>query len=288
MEQMVLVVDDEEIIRKVVTEGLTLKGYRVCSAENGTQAEKIFLAGTIDLLLSDIMMPECDGYELAKRIKFVNPRAKIILMTGYHTTGNVPFCLKHNIARYIKKPFHLQEVYSAVTEALDEHENDIIRNTEETSGGWLDISFASNEESLLRLYNLLNSYLMDFTSKKIAQQVAQYFYEMCRNAIEWGNEFNKNKLVFCSCMVMQQKVVFKIQDEGEGFNVVEGMNPIKDLFERQRVREKQGKRPGGFGIEITGKYMDELFYNEKGNCLIMSKNLDTRAPDAPYAKEEAV
>ncbi|MHC4780830.1 MAG: ATP-binding protein [Planctomycetota bacterium] len=94
---------------------------------------------------------------------------------------------------------------------------------------------------------------------------------MLRNAMEWGNSLKREYLVRVGCLVLSDRVIFKVQDEGKGFDVAGAFDPIRDPIERMTDRQERGKRPGGYGIELARQYMDELFYNEAGNCVIMTK-----------------
>ena len=78
----ILCVDDNEqllSIRKVILE---TRGYRVLTATNATEALQMFKAGSIDLVLTDLVMPEVDGTELIERIKAISPETPAILFSG--------------------------------------------------------------------------------------------------------------------------------------------------------------------------------------------------------------
>lgn len=78
----ILCVDDNEqllSIRKVILE---TRGYRVLTATNATEALQMFKAGNIDLVLTDLVMPEVDGTELIERIKAISPETPAILFSG--------------------------------------------------------------------------------------------------------------------------------------------------------------------------------------------------------------
>ena len=118
----VLVVDDEESITEIVEHMLTVKGHQVICAFNGKEALKILDRLTIDLVITDIVMPVMDGYELILKLrKQLNP-PKIIAMSGmvYKQDGNL---LLHT-AKVMKadgilaKPFTSASINDAVMEVL--------------------------------------------------------------------------------------------------------------------------------------------------------------------------
>ncbi len=272
----ILVVDDEENIREVLNELLKGSGYTVFLASNVKDAEDTILSNKIDLVITDIMMPDTNGLQLVLRAKFVNPYVKFIVMTGYHEPENITFCFSNDVSRYVKKPFHLDDILSIIKEVLEEEKEKTVQTFEKNVDGWLEVSLYSTEESVMATYNYLKQYLAEYIGQEAIVQLSLSFYEMLRNAIEWGNKMDKKKVAQIGCMFLKDRIIFKIQDEGSGFDVVKAVNPEKDPFKRQELRANAGKRPGGYGIEIVKKSMDEFFYNEKGNCLIMTKYINTK------------
>jgi two-component system cell cycle sensor histidine kinase/response regulator CckA len=85
----VLIADDEASIRTLMSRVLTSAGYQVLGAANGLEAAALFRSYTssIDLVITDIVMPVMDGYELIRLIQHDRPDTKIICMTGYAQQG---------------------------------------------------------------------------------------------------------------------------------------------------------------------------------------------------------
>ena len=81
--ERVLVVDDEPALRELAAEILTMAGYRVLTAVDGRDALEVMLANEFDALLSDIIMPNMDGYQLAQRVSELYPAVKIQLASGF-------------------------------------------------------------------------------------------------------------------------------------------------------------------------------------------------------------
>ncbi|MHB8789962.1 MAG: hybrid sensor histidine kinase/response regulator [Desulfobulbaceae bacterium] len=83
--ETILIVEDEQVLRQLITDILRPMGYQIYTAENGRVALEVFktIEGKIDVLLTDIMMPEMDGRELARRITEMSPETNVIFMSGY-------------------------------------------------------------------------------------------------------------------------------------------------------------------------------------------------------------
>lgn len=108
----ILIVDDEPEVRMVVAEFLEDFGYRVLQAGGGAQAlGRLQDNPSVQLLITDIRMPEMSGIELADLATEQNPRLKVILISGYFVAQQV-----HR--RFLRKPFRMKELEVAVRSEL--------------------------------------------------------------------------------------------------------------------------------------------------------------------------
>jgi putative nucleotidyltransferase with HDIG domain len=118
----ILVVDDEAVIRELLSDILEDEGYPVESRPNAPSA---LAAITEDdgfvLLFTDIMMPEMDGIELIKRAREVRPALVPIVMTGFATLETARAAVREGAYDYVLKPFSLSEVKMAVSNALERY-----------------------------------------------------------------------------------------------------------------------------------------------------------------------
>lgn len=106
MATKILLVDDEEGIRKVLGITLTDIGYEVLSAKNGEEALKLFRKAEPPIVLTDIKMPGIDGVELLKKIKEEAPNTEVIMITGHGDMGLAIKSLKFDATDFITKPIH--------------------------------------------------------------------------------------------------------------------------------------------------------------------------------------
>ncbi len=106
MEKKILLVDDEEGIRKVLGISLADIGYTVLTAENGRQALRIFRDEAPPIVLTDIKMPVMDGIELLTTIKRENPDTEVIMLTGHGDMNLAIKCLKLDARDFITKPIN--------------------------------------------------------------------------------------------------------------------------------------------------------------------------------------
>ena len=112
----VLLVDDEEIIRQVLSELLSTLGISVVTASSGREALAVFDGGGIGLTLTDRNMREMDGIELTRRIKQVSPRHPVVMVSGMRE-GRAS-CEEGSADAFLAKPFSRDQVILALWTAI--------------------------------------------------------------------------------------------------------------------------------------------------------------------------
>lgn len=105
-----MVVDDEPLIRRSLSELLTLSGYTVSSASSGKEALHLLKNYTADVIITDVKMPEMDGIQLLKQVKNSHPNTPVILVTGYASIESAVEAMKEGAYDYITKPIMDSEI----------------------------------------------------------------------------------------------------------------------------------------------------------------------------------
>jgi response regulator RpfG family c-di-GMP phosphodiesterase len=114
----ILVVDDEEAIREVVSTMLESKGYRCTAVSNGRAAQDQVKRTTPDLVLSDMIMPEMDGIKLLEWLRQYDPEVPVIMVTAIHDISTALEAIRRGAYDYILKPFEKDQLYLGVNRAL--------------------------------------------------------------------------------------------------------------------------------------------------------------------------
>ncbi len=119
-EELILLVDDEPIVRRLVSEMLQTEGYRVLEARNGREALQIVnaLDCPIHLMLTDIIMPQMDGNELAGEMGRLRPDTRVLFMSGYANDSGIRKVTALG-GKCICKPFCVTELRKTIREMLD-------------------------------------------------------------------------------------------------------------------------------------------------------------------------
>src|SRR5437764_7870988 len=127
----ILVVDDEEIMREILTTLLTREGYDVRLAASGGEGLEIARALPLDAAIVDIMMPGLDGIATLDELKRIDDDLAVIIITAYASVESAISAMKAGAFDYITKPFKNDEVLVVVRNALERrrlvHENRALR-----------------------------------------------------------------------------------------------------------------------------------------------------------------
>ncbi|WEX11897.1 response regulator [Chelativorans sp. AA-79] len=118
----VLLVEDEDAVRMGSVRALTSRGYEVHEASSGTEALEIFnaLEGKVDIVVSDVVMPEMDGPTLLRELRKVQPGIKFIFVSGYAEDAFAKNLPEDAIFGFLPKPFSLKQLATTVKEMLEQ------------------------------------------------------------------------------------------------------------------------------------------------------------------------
>ena len=119
-EQMpkILLAEDDNDMRRFLVKALQNAGYEVIDYDNGLSAYRRLREEPFELLLTDIVMPEMDGIELARRAAELDPDIKIMFITGFAAVALNPDSQAPKEAKVLSKPFHLRDLVNEVQKML--------------------------------------------------------------------------------------------------------------------------------------------------------------------------
>jgi putative nucleotidyltransferase with HDIG domain len=123
----ILIVDDEEAIREVVSTLLETLGYECSSVSNGRLAREYLITHPVDMVLSDMVMPEMDGLSLVEWLRKAEPDVPVIMVTAIHDLSTALEAIRRGAYDYILKPFEKDQLYLSVRRAL-EHRRLVLEN----------------------------------------------------------------------------------------------------------------------------------------------------------------
>jgi len=138
----ILLVEDEEQIRKLMKMNLELEGYEVVSVDNGRKAIDIIEGQHFDLIILDVMLPEVDGFQICQKVRLNNTKVGIIIVSAKDTSQDRISGLKYGADDYLTKPFNLEELLLRVSNLLK-------RSTEESVSDLEYYEFGNNKVNFI-------------------------------------------------------------------------------------------------------------------------------------------
>ncbi len=114
----ILLAEDDNDMRRFLGKALASAGYEVISYDNGASAYERLREEPFTLLLTDIVMPEMDGIELARRATELDPDLKVMFITGFAAVALNPESDAPKEAKVLSKPFHLRDLVNEVEKML--------------------------------------------------------------------------------------------------------------------------------------------------------------------------
>jgi CheY-like chemotaxis protein/anti-sigma regulatory factor (Ser/Thr protein kinase) len=277
--QRILIVDDERVLRIVVKQMLIHcgRGYVVDGACDGHEAMTLIRSAEYDLVIADILMPVMDGVELLRMLRKERPGLPVVMVTAVGDEGFILNCFANGAWDYLMKPLDVRYLRTTIRRALvasatmDSLPQDMYVNARDS--GTLELTAASDFEYVHRFRRFTEVLLRAKLPSAVREDIRMAIEEIGKNAIEWGNRHERCKRVRLAYCLETDRITFRIEDEGDGFCRATIPDPSLDPLGHVAQREKEGKRPGGYGIHIISSVMDQVRYNDKGNAVVMTKFL---------------
>ncbi|MCD7896905.1 MAG: ATP-binding protein [Planctomycetaceae bacterium] len=238
--------------------------------KNGAQSNLVLLA-------SDALDDDTAPFDLL--MDAVGQTAKVIIYGGDPAGAVVLHCLNKGASDFIPETAQDDEIMNAVEAAAFDRLHtgapahaDAITASSHVSG-WIELTASSELEQLRRLQRFSDALFATHLPESVCEDLKMVVEEVGRNAVEWGNNFAPDKQVHISYAIFNNRIVIKVEDEGEGFSPAALTDPTIDPLKTMRERQSAGKRAGGYGVFLIKKLVDDIVYNEKGNTVLLIKYL---------------
>jgi anti-sigma regulatory factor (Ser/Thr protein kinase)/CheY-like chemotaxis protein len=270
--------------RGKIRQTLTDAGMAVLALESLAAAAGLLESGAAcDLLV--IAGDSVDDVGKLDRILENSGASPRVILCGSDPEGKAALCcLNRGAVDFLGKPFDRDALLGAVESALggeyavEPSGAGIV--AERPVRGWIELTATSRLEQLRRLERFSEMLFNSSLPEKVREDLQLAVEEVGRNAVEWGNRFDPDKRVHVSYCRFDDRIVIKVEDEGDGFTPEAVPDPTADPAKSLQERTKAGKRPGGYGVYLIQKLVDQVVYSEKGNAVLMIKYLPTAEPAA--------
>ena len=128
MTKKILIADDEFLIRWSLKEALSKEGYDVKAVEDGEKALEVIKNESFDCIITDLVMPGRDGWEVLERVKETYPKAKVVIITAYGTQDTEAVAKEKGAFGYIEKPEIIDKIKSLLESIRFNNSNHQIPN----------------------------------------------------------------------------------------------------------------------------------------------------------------
>ena len=293
----ILIVDNNVSTRRFLSAVLSAEGGCECGIAKDAEEALVLVAAAaakglaFELILCDLMLPGMDGCALIARLRRDRLRAPILILSSQQTEESLAAALSAGADDYLQKPVDLAELRRAMASLLSRaaERGSGRRQNAPMTGGTVAIKTLDGA-TYIELTAPTNSAQIDsfqrFAERLVTPMMAHHdrvnvrlaLEEMIQNAREWGNGFDDLKMVRLAYCVLPDRVVFRIEDEGTGFEPYSVPDPSIDPKAHVRARMSSGKRVGGWGLFMTRKLMDEVAFNGNGNVVFITKLLKNVLP----------
>lgn len=270
--------DERERMRQAVSDA----GCAVLPLASVEQAVSLLRNHAVcDLLVvsTDVLGDSSENFD--KLLAARKPAPRIIISGVDAGTKLALHCLNKGAMDFLAKPVDLNELLQAVeiatakdsplAEAAADAPDAIVGASH--VAGWIELTATSQLEQFRRLQRFSDALFASRFPQEVCEDLKMAVEEVGRNAVEWGNRFSPDKQVHVSYCLFDDRVVIKVEDEGEGFTPQSLPDPTADPVKTMKDRANAGKRPGGYGVYLLQKLVDEIVYNEKGNTVLLIKYL---------------
>jgi DNA-binding NarL/FixJ family response regulator/anti-sigma regulatory factor (Ser/Thr protein kinase) len=279
LSKTVLAVDAQPQVSDLFVRLAWQEGWALQRAPDNQAALALAKAARIDLVITGQKTSMPDDLELLAELQSIHPHICVIILKERGTPEDVIASLRHHAFGYFRTPFDDDTLAEMARMAVAQ--SCWVDGIEVVSAqpDWIRLLARCTRETAERLVQFLRQADLPYAAR---EDMAVAGYEILLNAIEHGCQFDSEKYVEIGYLHARRMIMCRVKDPGDGFALDELRhaalnNPAGDLFTHLSAREEQGLRPGGFGLLLANKLVDEMICSEQGNDVILIKYLDPRA-----------
>jgi anti-sigma regulatory factor (Ser/Thr protein kinase)/CheY-like chemotaxis protein len=263
----------EEQLRNI----LELGSWTIQRARDNATALAMVQKKSFDLILTSEKTSGKEDIELLRKIRRIRPHTRLIILADESTPMDVITSMRERAFSYFSKPYSSDALAVMIQHAIKDpcwdDGIDVVSATPE----WIRIRARCDLKTADRVLQFFDE-IAELPDRE-RNAVGSAFREMLTNAIEHGGRLDPTQQVEISYVRARHMVTCLINDPGEGFTLDEIphaaiANPDDDPVRHLEYRDARGMRPGGFGVLLAQKLVDQLVYNEQGNGVLLIKYLD--------------
>jgi anti-sigma regulatory factor (Ser/Thr protein kinase)/CheY-like chemotaxis protein len=254
-----------------------LAGCQIVSASGNVDAVRHVRARAFDVVITDPDTPVPDDLALVDELRASRPGLKAIVLAPAAAPAELIEAIRSRVFACFVAPFdaaHVAEMTKRAVDAVDWRDGITV---ESGLPKWISLTVSCRHLTAERLIHFMNEYRRDLPEGD-RDDLMIAFREMLMNAMEHGAGFDPEKVINVTAIRTDRSIVYYFRDPGAGFTPAQLersalSNPEENPIAHLDRRAELGLRPGGFGILVARQVVDEMFYNERGNEVLLIKRL---------------
>jgi anti-sigma regulatory factor (Ser/Thr protein kinase)/ActR/RegA family two-component response regulator len=279
LQKKALFIDADPEVRAMLANVLDPLVWSVRHAPDNKTALALAGATHFDLVLTSERTSGKEDVDLLRRIRTIRPHTRLIILAEESTPADVIASMRERAFSYFSRPFSLASLSDMVVTAAEGPCWDDGIEVLSATPDWIRLLARCDLNTADRLIQFMHE-IVDLPESE-SHAVGTAFREILMNAIEHGGHFRPDQYVEISYVRAKHMVMCRVKDPGEGFTLDELehaaiANPHDDPVRHLAYRDAKGLRPGGYGVLLAQKFLDELIYDEKGNEVLLVKYLDVK------------
>lgn len=272
-----LLVDADPTVENIFATAFPAGSWVVLHATDNVAALAAVETRPYDLILTSERSSGHEDVQLLRRIRLVRPHTRLIILADESTPLDVIASIRARAFSYFAKPIDVDLLTEMIRLAADgptwDDGIEIISATPE----WIRMMVRADQRTADRVVHFLAEIAELPPEERFAVGMASR--EILMNAVEHGARMDPTKYLELSYVRAKNMVMCRVKDPGEGFTLDEIPHsaigsPNEDPMQLLEYREELGMRPGGYGVLLAQKLVDELIYNQKGNDVLLVKYLN--------------
>jgi anti-sigma regulatory factor (Ser/Thr protein kinase) len=277
---------DQQLDDRLAT---VLPDWKVLHAADNPAAMDVVQSQPVCVLLTGRETSGEEDVELLRAVRRAKPNSnpRVIIRSDDSTRSDLIAAMREGAFSYFSRP-HFDAAFDEILRhAASSYDwMDAIR-VDSATPAWMRLLARCEIPTADRVIQFLNE-ASDLEGKE-RESMGFALKEIIMNAIEYGGKFDRDRWVEVSYVRGQRMLLYRVRDPGEGFSLNDLShsaisNPPEEPVRHLEVRESLGLRPGGYGVLLSRKLVDDLIYNEKGNDVLLIKYFDT--PGWEYSDKE--
>lgn len=277
MARVLMVAPDDDLLQALRASPL-LEGHPVETAQGAFDALRRLRRRAYDVLLSAPSTRVEDDLAQLALVRRLRPGIRVVLLAAHATPEEVIAALRSHVFAVFSEPFDVSEIADMVARAVAAERYREGIEVVSAKPDWITVRVDCRQLNAERLVNFLTELRSDVPESP-RDDLMFAFREVLMNAMEHGGGFDPEEVVEVSAVRTERTLVFYVRDPGPGFDLDDVphaavSNEGDDPLAHAEVRSNAGLRPGGFGLLLARKIVDEMIHSERGNEVLLIKHIE--------------